>query len=150
MIKNIKEFYKFYIQQECSEVELNEMLLDMYVDKKISKQVFIEYLEITQSDVETCLLENVYLFISWTKYHIYPQTKRESQKWELLFFVPTKVVEVLKCWSVELFFTFLARKDKFVKVVDELIVWVYDGVIEISGQLSFDLFFTKSYKTSIL
>jgi hypothetical protein len=55
MITNIKEFHKFYIQQECSEVELNEMLLDMYVDKKISKQVFIEYLEITQADVDTCL-----------------------------------------------------------------------------------------------
>ena len=57
IITTIEEFYKYYQTIDMLETELNRHLLDLMRNSLLTTDVFIEYLEITQAEVDTCLGE---------------------------------------------------------------------------------------------
>lgn len=57
MIDSIEKLYEFYHSCDCYEHEFNSKLLDLYTNHQITKEVFVEYLEITQSDINDCFEE---------------------------------------------------------------------------------------------
>lgn len=56
MITSIEEFIDYFMEHEaCSERDFNKECLEMLRDGRLSEEVFLEYLEITQVDVYDCL-----------------------------------------------------------------------------------------------
>ena len=57
MLKSAKDIYREFNEFNDYEYKFNEHLIELLLDNKVSKAAYLEYLEITQSDIGVCLFE---------------------------------------------------------------------------------------------